>query len=77
MKFQITSHVRQLAPSTVRYLGRKYKQYDLEFKKCLCEKIASGQGVLLEKMFSYSKEDEGGEDSHDEIDDFLKVSLEA
>ena len=50
MKFQITSPVRQLAPSTVRYLGRKYKQYALEFKKCLCEKIAPGQGVHLEKI---------------------------
>ena len=27
MKFQITSPVRQLAPSTVRYLGKKYKPY--------------------------------------------------
>ena len=49
MKFQITSPVRQLAPSTVRYLGRKYKQYALDFKKCLCEKITPGQGVHLEK----------------------------
>lgn len=77
MKFQITSPVRQLAPSTVRYLGRQYKQYALEFKKSLCEKIAPGQGVQLEKMLSDSEEDGGGEDSHDEIDDFLKVTLEA
>ena len=52
MKFQITSPVQQLAPSTVRYLGMKYKQYALEFKKCLCEKIAPGQGVQLEKKCS-------------------------
>ena len=77
MKFQITSPVRQLAPSTVHYLGRKYKQYALEFKKCLCEKIAPGQGVHLEKMLSDSEEDGGGEDSHDEIGYFLKVTLEA
>ena len=77
MKFQVTSPIQKLAPSTIYYLGRKYKQYAQEFKRSLCEKIAPGQGAQLENMLSDSEEDGRGSGSNDEIDDFLKITLEA
>lgn len=70
MKFNVQSPVQNLAPSTVRYLERKYRQYTEKFKKNLCEKFAPGQGTELEKIL---ENDEDTTDDHD----FLVTTLEA